>query len=76
MNFCSSDFFSSNFLSDFVRVAKRWLKKGPKKNRIEKKRLRINGLGFFSTWTGLKFVKFLKKKNIVRISEKIGSEKQ
>ena len=41
--------------------------------------MRINGLGFFSKWTGLEFVEFLKKKIIVWVLEKsaakIGSEK-
>jgi len=39
--------------------------------RVLKKEKSVSGLGsFFSKWTGLKFVRFLKKKNIVRISEK------
>jgi len=47
-----------------------------KKADLQRKEQEINGLGFFSSkWTGLKFVKFLERKVIVRISEKKSSEK-
>ena len=39
--------------------------------RVLKKKKSVSGLGFFSVnGLGLKFVRFLKKENIVRISEK------
>ena len=47
-----------------------------KEKKIEKKRLkiatklRINGLGFFSKWTGLKFVKKKYRSDFGKISEK------
>jgi hypothetical protein len=46
------------------------------RKKIEKKRLkiatklRINGLGFFSKWTGLKFVKKKYRSDFGKISEK------
>jgi hypothetical protein len=38
-------------------------------------KMAVNVLGFFSKWTGLQFVKFLKTKIIVWISEKLAAAK-
>ena len=58
-----------------VRISEKSAKSKQSNDKVKyesfEKKKSVSGLGFFfSKWTGLRFVRFLRKKNIVRVSEK------